>query len=148
MSSPDSIRKPGAVVQRREVVEWSSAAVATSGDLTLEVDESLDATPAWQLNLDTPSVYVSIRIEGPGQLKELLNFLERTRDATSWSELAFGHGARRRIKLIRDDEGGRYFLKVGGVNHVLRITLRRDEAADFAKALADVIDQLADHPAS
>jgi hypothetical protein len=141
----NSGQKPPVKRRRRELAQWGSAAVGTSGTFALEVDEAVSGATGWQIYLDAPSFYFLIKVgDARCQLGELLDFLGQDHDAAA-GELALGKPGGGRVKLLRDDETpGRYFLHVSGGNYLVRVTLMPADVKHIVAAIEDVLGQLAE----
>src|SRR5436190_195672 len=46
---------------KNETPTWGAAAVGKAGQFTIEVDEALSGPPCWQVSLDSPVVFFSLR---------------------------------------------------------------------------------------
>lgn len=122
---------------------WGAAAVARSGDLTIEVDEALNGPDAWQVSIESPRLFVSFSLERIEQLQQALWFLKREGGCAECEELSVGVQQWHPVKIIRDDEiGGRVFLRLTAPAHDVRLTFDANAVAQLTSALSDVVDQL------
>jgi hypothetical protein len=109
----------------------------------LEVDEALDGKEAWQVTLDAPALYVTLRLDRPAQLRSLLEFFQRPKTARGPETLSLGRkSAGSSVVITRDGESARYFLTLPGAMHHTRITVTQAQADELAAALSDVLEQL------
>ena len=124
------------------VPAWGAAAVATVGPVTVEVDEAL-ATPDWQLSLDTPAIYLRLRINGPETITRLHEFLT-ARLSGAAMEFTPGRHRSQNVLILRDDEPQeRCFIVIGAADESsVRLTLSVEECQQWGKALEDIRGQL------
>jgi hypothetical protein len=131
-------------VHEHSNTRWGAAAVARSGDLTIELDEALDGPDAWRLRVESPRLYLSFGLDTLGSLRLALSFLRRDPECAECEELALGPQPSQSLKIFRDDEDkGRYFFLFAGAEHLARITIDPDSARHLTTALEDLIDQFA-----
>ena len=122
--------------------QWGSAAAATVGSTSIEVDEATNTT-AWRVSIETPAVYLSWQLQDIRGLTRLRGFfIGKENTSTEFSPGVLNSVA---IKILRDDETAhRFFIQIAdGTSGCLRVTLSPAEAADWIAALDDVLDQLA-----
>ncbi len=95
-------------------VAWGAAASATVGSVTVELDEAL-TTPERQLSLDTPAVYLRLKIDGPDTIARLHEFLTAPGSEAAM-DFALGMHGPQEVRLLRDDEPDRrIFIVIGAM---------------------------------
>lgn len=128
--------------RRHESPGWGSAAVATSGGLTVEVDESLSGPERWQVVFEAPHLYLILTLRTAQQLKEIRDFLGGMCPGAEELKLAT---VGRSVSFLRDDEfTDRVFVRIAAPGHSVRLTLTAAETGHIIAALSDVVEQLVD----
>jgi hypothetical protein len=115
----------------------------SSGSWDVAVDQTVTGDEQWFLQVEGPQFYVYFTIPGPQTIERVLWFLESDQAPP---ELEIGRFEGIPVRFIRDDESsGRLFVLIGGEGDSrTRLTLSADEARDFANALRQVREDLAD----
>lgn len=123
---------------RRPKWTWGSAAVETEGDTTVEIDEAIEAD-IFRLSIDMPALYISLQIDGGGELQQLIAFLRMGDSRHPLAPLGEFRLGRPSTTWVWDDETlGRLFLWLnrGGKNSMCA-ELHQKQVECIRSALAE-----------
>src|SRR3712207_1216216 len=87
-------------MDNRSTMRWGSAGVARAGQGTVEVDESMEGEEGWQLSIDSPTVYLTVRLDGTYQLDQLLSFLHPDGECAECKDFVLGMPQHQRVRLL------------------------------------------------
>jgi hypothetical protein len=116
----------------------------TSGQWTVDVDESISESDRWFLQIEGPSVYFYFEIPSLSTIDDLSRFLDSRRNPAKFDMLAIGKNKGIPVQLLRDDEfDDRYFLAIGSADTPLvRYSLAGDDLNSVAIALEQAREDL------
>jgi hypothetical protein len=126
---------------KSETPSWGAVAVGKAGNFTIEVDEALSGPPSWQVSLDSPAVFFSLRLTNIAVLLGIQKVLQARRGNVAenfeLSDPPFS------LRFHRDEpKTERYIVHLSGPAHDVRFVLDRNDAKQVAAALDEVIAEL------
>ncbi len=122
---------------------WGLAAYGRSGNIEVEVHESIGDEEAWELSVDTPSVNLRVRMPSPEIVGQIVAFLDE--DRAVWAEMEVGHIGGATVLLVCDDPPTvRYWLKALPNIGFLELAFADDAAVDLRDAFRDAFRDLRD----
>jgi hypothetical protein len=114
---------------------WGAAAIGSSGDVTVELDEATSGPERWRLTVTTPNWHLRFEVAAPLALEQLLEFIRAHNGRTAFATLPLGtfHGAP--VAMRKDDEyPDRFFLVLEG-EQLAFFNLSGDELHDLTAAI-------------
>lgn len=97
----------------REGVSTLLAGTGSHGGWTIDIDETASGEQKWFAQIQGPSIDLTIPIESPLVVKNLIGFLTCSTSVESSCEFAIGKSGEESVSVLRDDEfSDRYFLLV------------------------------------
>lgn len=131
--------------RRKKHRGWGLIALSRHGDLKIDIDERLDGSGYWELDLQSRRWSVRFGIAGKRGVRALSRFVSRYAGQTVFAKHRIGAFRHSIVGLIKDEEfADRFFLTIDAENWHTRITLVGRQAHSFRNALEDIVAQLAD----
>jgi hypothetical protein len=124
-----------------DALMWGSVAVGSAGRFTVEVDESLSGPSVWQVSVDSPAVFFSLRLGDLGSLFGIRHALDKRNEKPD-AGFQLSNDPFRLDFRWDNPAGGRCTVHLSAPAHDVRFTLGDDELKHIGAALDDVIQQL------
>ena len=121
------------------------AAIGSSRQWTVAVDETTSGRQKWFMQIESPVIYLYFEIESPSVVAEMLRFLETSHPQRGHTgcPLRVGTIGRNPVTLIRDDEQRiRCFVAIGSAKSCVRLTLDGDGLEMLVNSLRQVKQEL------
>lgn len=122
-------------MEDRAQPSWGAAAIGSSGEVAVELDEATSGPERWRLAVTTPNWHLRFEFAGPQAMEHCLKFIRAHNGRTAFATLPLGtfHGAP--VVLRKDDEYPDHFFLVLEGEQTALFTLAGDELNDLMTAL-------------
>jgi hypothetical protein len=123
---------------------WDNLAVGEAGGFRLAVICSQDDPSRWAMLVDTPLMQLWLEMPDHAIAHETLSFFEMTRGKKLpvRLDIYIGMFCGRPVRLTKNDEDERYFLRSDGADGDFFLRLNEDKVEDVASALEQVVEAL------
>lgn len=114
---------------------WGAAAVGSSGEVTVELDEATSGPERWRLTVTTSRWHLRFEVATPLAMEQLLEFIRAHNGGTAFATLPLGTFLGAPVVLRKDDEyPDRFFLVLEG-EQIAFFNLSGDELYDLTAAI-------------
>jgi hypothetical protein len=124
--------------------EWGLLANGSSGEWSIDIDESADGK--LNMQIDGPLAFLSFTIDHADVASRLCSYLQsglHREEPKKPEGVKLGHFVGHGVSVIQDDEcATRWFLVIGGETAVVRLTLDASVVGKLVDALGQIISDL------
>ena len=121
-------------------IEWGLTASGSSGETSIDIDESISAPEIYELEISKSKWYLRFRIANTRVVIELLDFFRNKND----QEFHIGMFNGLKVYIFRDSEfSDCFFIVIYGQSGIMRHTIASDtKIAEFKISLEQLIEDL------